>query len=406
MIFNFLFLPVLFFIGVITTYEDIKYGKVRNKWILLGLFWGLLVIVSFFVWYPVSSPITHFFYFDVLERLGGSPVSVFTVSPVYLLRVLLNATIALIVAFLMWRGGAWAAGDAKLFFVYSLLLPLGYYWKSYLPLFPSFALLVNIFVPIFIYLLIKSFFFSLKHFYSHLKLELSKKDKTKEKRKKKKEKGETWGTIKGKLIMIVVFVDILLVFKLFQEPIKNYTSIDIGSFQAFLFAAIIIFRSSLMKIFKKKITPWIAVFFFFFSLFYGLTVSISETWKILYQSVLMMAVFMALYGLVRKMIGFHILKTGVKKVKVSDLKEKMNLGERIVEEIKKDKEFYQEHIGRFYPEGLTQEQVQPIKRWLLRKKKEEVIVNQPFPFVLWMFFGIIITIILKKSLFHLFINVV
>ena len=151
MIFDILFLPLLFFISIIISYEDIKYGKVRNKWIILGLVWGLAIIFFFFIWYFIASPITHFYYFNILQLPDGSPAPVFTIPLNYLSKVILNVVIALTIAFLMWRFKAWAAGDAKLFMVYSLLIPLKYYWKSYLVYFPSFVLLINIFIPIFIY---------------------------------------------------------------------------------------------------------------------------------------------------------------------------------------------------------------------------------------------------------------
>jgi len=56
----------------------------------------------------------------------------------------------------------WSAGDAKLFFVFSLLIPISYYSKSYLPVFPSFALLVNIFIPILLFLIFASCFYLLR----------------------------------------------------------------------------------------------------------------------------------------------------------------------------------------------------------------------------------------------------
>lgn len=400
MIFNILFLPLVFFIGLVTSYEDIKYGKVRNKWIILGLGWGLLILVFFFIWYFVASPLTRYYYFEIQNLPDNSSASVFTVSLGYLGRVALNAIIAFAVAILMWRSDAWAAGDAKLFAVYSLLIPLEYYWKSYLPYFPSFVLLINIFIPIFLYLLIRSIIYFLKFVY----LKISQ-PQVAEKKKifDKKKIGER---LKSMGVMLLGFTSIFLFFGLFQEPIKNNFNIDISSLQMFIFAGFIIFSSYIAKMFKKTIVIKIAGVLLLLILAYGFSSSPSATWQIIKQTIQNMIVFMIVLGLFRSAIDFHILKTGSSQIKIEELGPGMNLDEAIINEIKKDKEYDDQYIGRIYPEGLTLEQAESIKKWLREKKKESetVKIYKPFPFVAWMFLGVVITLVLKSSLFHLFMN--
>lgn len=153
MILDYLFLPVLFLIGFITSYQDFKESKIKNKWILLGLSWGLGIYVLFLIW----SFIAPF--------LAQTYSKHFTfVLPSYILKVLINSAIALIVGYVLWYFDLWSAGDAKLFFVFSLLLPLKYYWRSALPYFPSFALLINIFVPALLFLMGQNLFYFLKTF--------------------------------------------------------------------------------------------------------------------------------------------------------------------------------------------------------------------------------------------------
>ncbi|MBU2220070.1 prepilin peptidase [Patescibacteria group bacterium] len=400
MIFDILFLPFVFFIGLVTSYEDIKYGKVRNKWIILGLSWGLLIIVFFFIWYFVASPITRYYHFEIQNLPDNSPVSVFTVSLGYLGRVVLNAIIAFMIAFLMWRSDAWAAGDAKLFTVYSLLIPFEYYWKSFLPYFPSFVLLINIFIPIFLYLLIRSIVYFLRFLY----LKISQPRVTEKKKLFDKKKiGER---LKSMGVMLLGFISIFLFFGLLQKPIKNSFNIDVSSLQMFIFAGFIIFSGSLAKIFQKAITFKIIIAFLFLMLAYGFSSFPSATWQILKQTIQNMIIFMIVLGLFRASIDFHILKTGSREIKIEELGPGMNLEETIISEIKKDGKYYYQHIGRIYPEGLTLEQAEFIKKWLKEKKKEVEIIKiyKPFPFVAWMFFGVVITLILKSSLFHLFLN--
>jgi len=400
MIFDILFLPLVLFIGLMTSYEDIKYGKVRNKWIILGLSWGLLVIVFFFIWHFIASPITRYYYFEIQNLPDNSPAPVFTVSLGYLGRIVLNATIAFTIAFLMWRSDAWAAGDAKLFAIYSLLIPLGHYWKSYLSYFPSFTLLINIFIPIFLYLLIRSAIYFLRFLYLKISQpQVIEKKKLFDKKKMGKK-------LKNMGIMFLGFISIFLFFGLFQEPIKNSFNIDTSSLQMFIFAGFIIFSSYLSKIFQKAITFKIISVFLLLMLVYGFSSFPSATWQIIKQTIQNMIVFMIVLGLFKSSIDFHVLKTGSKEIKIEELGPWMNLDEAIISEMKKDEKYYHQYIGRIYPEGLTLEQAEFIKKWLKEKKKENEIIKiyKPFPFVAWMFLGVIITLILKRSVFHLFLN--
>ncbi len=398
MIFNILFLPFVFFLGLITSYQDTKYGKVKNKWIILGLSWGLIVIVFFFAWYFVASPITRYYYFEIQNLPDDSPAPVFTVSLGYLSRVMTNAIIALVLSYLMWRFGAWAAGDAKLFAVYALLIPLEYYWKSYLPYFPSFVLLINIFIPIFLYLLIRSIIYFIKFLY----LKLS--DPKERNKKIKLDKKRIKGRIKGMGIMALIFITIFLAFGLFQEPIQNAFNINISSIQIFIFAGLIIFSSFLAAFFKKPIVFKVFLALLVVMLIYGLSDSPSATWQIIQRTLKMMIIFMTILNIFRALIDFHILKTGTREIRVKDLKPGMNLDEEIINRMKRKKKLFKKYMGHIYPGGLTPEQVDFTKKWLKKTDLKKVSIYKLFPFVTWMFIGVIITLILKSSLLHLLIK--
>jgi Flp pilus assembly protein protease CpaA len=138
---DYLFLPMIFLIGLITSYQDFRYGKIKNKWIILGLAWGLGIYLFFLVWGLISEPIISFS---------------------YIFKVFINSFIALIIGYLLWYFNLWSAGDAKLFALFAFLLPLEYYWRTALPYFPSFVLLINIFIPVLVFYLIKYFVFLVK----------------------------------------------------------------------------------------------------------------------------------------------------------------------------------------------------------------------------------------------------
>ncbi|HLD87276.1 MAG TPA: prepilin peptidase [Candidatus Nanoarchaeia archaeon] len=119
------FLPMLLFLGGVASYEDIREGKIRNKWILLGLCYGTIVYVYLLIANPPLLNIHE------------------------LLPVLINAFLALCMGFLLWHLGLWSAGDAKLFFVLAFLLPslqpndyvsfMGLLTYSFVPLFMFFV---------------------------------------------------------------------------------------------------------------------------------------------------------------------------------------------------------------------------------------------------------------------------
>lgn len=150
MILDYIFLPAVLLLGSVTSYEDCKYSKIKNKWILKGLVWALGVYSILALWLLLSDHLTLFYKAKNF------------MSFIYIYDSLINAFIALAIGYLIWYFDLWSAGDAKLFFVFSLLLPLTYYSRSYLPFFPSFALLINVFVPAMIFLFFQKIYIIFK----------------------------------------------------------------------------------------------------------------------------------------------------------------------------------------------------------------------------------------------------
>lgn len=130
--FYYVSLGMILLVGIPTVWEDLKYKKIRNKWIVFGFLSGVLL---FLVSYPFN-----------LVSLG------------YLLKVVINTLISLVAGFIVWKLGLWPAGDAKFFTLISFLLPLHYYKETYLNHFPSFVLLLNIFIPFLFFLIFRSLF--------------------------------------------------------------------------------------------------------------------------------------------------------------------------------------------------------------------------------------------------------
>lgn len=141
------FLPVIIFLGAITSYEDIRYGKIRNKWIIFGIAYCFFVYLLAYIFYnlAVKEFVSHVF--------GG-------ISS-YLLwgfsRWGINLIFSVIVGFMFWHYKIWAPGDGKLFICYAALIPVGQYIHVYFQYyFASFLLLLTFFIPATLFLLVKA----------------------------------------------------------------------------------------------------------------------------------------------------------------------------------------------------------------------------------------------------------
>jgi prepilin signal peptidase PulO-like enzyme (type II secretory pathway) len=80
----------------------------------------------------------------------------------------------------------------------------------------------------------------------------------------------------------------------------------------------------------------------------------------------------------------------------------MILSEEIVRKF--DKEF-REEIGTIYPDGLSADQVELIKKVYKTKGLETIEVYHTFPFAIWMLLGVVLTLLFKQDVLHLFLSV-
>lgn len=398
---NILFLPMVFFIGLITSYEDIKYSRIRNKWIILGLSWGITILLLLFIWDFIASPVMRFYYFEIKGLPADSSAPVFTVHFLYLGRILLNAFIATIISFLMWRFNTWTAGDAKLFIVYALLLPPIYYWKSFLSFFPSFALLINIFIVVLLYLLISSLFFNIKSVFrptSKDRLANQKKEN-----KDYKQKSDFWKKLtnfKSSLNMLLGFLVIILLFGFFHGQIQKYVPFDVFSLQVVIFVILIILSTPLLKLFQRSLIPKITILALIFICAYGFIWDFRFTLRIIVQSLAITIVFTVVFMAIQKLIDIYLEKTEGKKIRIDNLRPGMILNQEALRSLNLAK------INDLQPAGLTKEQVKVIKKQALKINTKEIIVYKPFPFAVWMFIGVIATLLLKGSMLNLLLDLI
>jgi hypothetical protein len=151
---GFLLLPVIAALGFVTTYEDLKYSKIKNKWIAAALIYTSLVYVLAWIIHGIA--------------LGGGFNGPLAGYASYLTfdfdKWCINFILSAVFSYLIWHLNLWAAGDAKLFIAFAAMIPVSRYSQHayFNHYFSSFWLLVAIFIPATLRIIIRSLFFVIK----------------------------------------------------------------------------------------------------------------------------------------------------------------------------------------------------------------------------------------------------
>lgn len=364
-----LFLPMLFFIGAVTSHEDIKYGRISNKWIFLGLIYSL-GLFSFLLYHTLLDNAIDWLHFP------------FHLASGYVLKVFMNSLITLVAVFALYRSALMAAGDAKLLFVFSLLLPLKYYWKSYLPVFPSMALLINIFLPIFIFLVLQALV-SAGKFLVRLH----------PKGKKSKSDGKTiLPRILKQLVKIMkLFVGMVVVFMLMSKfrpifililPIEGFNT-------AFIFLIMmLVYRRFASLLDDRKI---------FFGILAGLLVYVAvgayylpdNPLDMIWQQAKRAMLFLLIINVLGGLLSYHIRKTAVREIAIDKLMPGMRLATDKIRSI-----LVERNVGG----GLTKSEVERAKIIARDRGINIIAVYRVQSFAIWISVGVLITIVLHGSI--------
>ena len=357
----YLFLPGILILGVITSYTDIKYGKIRNNWIKFALIYALLMNISIIGYYYLTR----------------QPLNIY-----YIIELITNFIIAAIIGFLIWNYGLWTAGDGKLFIAYAALIPLSVYAHNYLKYFPSFIVLINTFLPISIYLFVKLM----------VKSSL-------------KQKKEVLSLIFNPKQLLSSAVSLFAV----HWGIKYlFLLMDLNEgFFLRIIITIIVF-SLLQKIFKKNTT---IIMFIIFSLRLLIDKDVYSVGFLMEFSWLL--VIWILFKSFVVELGSNFFTD---KVRINDLEPGMIVYDNIVkdkytykkERKKESSKEEQEVLFKVRPEGITEEEIEKIKK--LDKKKRlffrTLNIQKTVPFAPFMFLGTALTIIAKGNILILIQNLI
>lgn len=307
----------ILFIGVLSFFVikgDIEHKKIKNKLILVGFLGGFLLF------------------------LLGLTFGFIRVS--YLGDVFMNVFLSLLVAYIFWLFSFWPAGDAKLFILFSFLLPLHFYWKSYLPFFPSIIFLVNIFACAYIFLFVRSLL--------HLGMLIYKKD--------------------------LFLLELLSGLKKLFLPGELKTFIKKLKFLVFC------------KAILKALGMFLLVHFVF------------ATRQFLnFNLVIMTILGMILWTLASLIIKKYIAdsEVNVKKIDSLEMGESPLITSREVKIFGKN---FINQLGNMKAEGIDKRQVIFLKKMFKAKDLSTINIQKNIPFSPWIIMGVVITILLNDNL--------
>lgn len=309
------FVVLVGILAVFVLHDDIRYKKIRNRLIVNGLLGGSALFL--------------------IGLLTG------TVEWWYFREVLMNASISFLVAFVFWQFSLWPAGDAKLFALFSFLLPLHYYWRSYLPFFPSLALLVNIFVVAYAVLILRS----LLHF-----------------------------------IVIVLRREVL--FPDFIPTVKTLLTVD--GLSAYLRTLSV---PSLLIGGGKIVGMFFAIRYF---LFHGQAIDADAVWAFASGMLLWGSIFL----IIRKFIAdneSYVAETDSVRAGMSPL-----ISAKDAEIFPKA---FLKELGPVKADGLDAEQAAFLRESLSAKGVGSIAIQKNIPFSPWIVGGLLITVLLRDNLF-------
>jgi len=116
-------LPAILLLGIITSFQDWKIGKIRNKWVLSATIYAIIIHTILFSYYGLQGQL----------------------SSLYIYETLTDFFFAIIIGFSFWYFKIWSAADGKLFIAFVALIPISTYNLGYEKWIPSITLIINIF---------------------------------------------------------------------------------------------------------------------------------------------------------------------------------------------------------------------------------------------------------------------
>lgn len=351
---------LIIIIGGIAVYQDLRYKKVKNWLISSGFAAGLCLLISL-----------------LIQRPEGISSALVTTIGMFLLSFSLALT--------AWYLKFWAAGDAKLFILFSFLLVFSNNNFAHL----GFIFLTNIILITVCYLVLEMSLFMLFDLFRVLVV--------------KKDFGKIAaifnrflkGVFNNKVAILKLIIGYFFIYILFRVATVYFInkvvlqSRFMGLFFILLFMLFRKFNNFLMssKIRSKVYLITLGVYLLLDALF----------WKVVFRIDFLLSFFHFLYfvlamSVFRLLYDWHIRKRGIVQIDYTSLKAGMILTEETLEKVK-----IGDNIGKVYPDGLTLDQVEKIRE-ISQKDSLKPEVYMTIPFTPVIFAASIVTLLLNGHL--------
>lgn len=381
------FLILIAVIGIRASFDDAKIGRVRNKLIIRGLVLGLAGYLCLFLFALLSHRLRLYYFRDVFR----------------------NLCVSWLIAYLIWYIGLWSAGDAKLYMLFSFLLPLEYYGE-HIPLFffPSFIILVNAFIFVLLFVLLETLTRivimlpgGIRYFFQHHRELLAKICGLKDKIKGPKAGLAGFFKVVLGLLCIFLAMNIAMVhleyFK--KELIRAFPVLTIlNDLSCILF--ILLFRpfSSFIRKVRASVLYWLSFGLLVYTLMLIFWIPGAYLAQLGRMAVSFTG-FMLLILIFTQVIELYIEKNEEKQVEIKDI----TAGARLTKESAVKFNAYLKGQGggpeKFYSDGLTSQQVRILQEAGLKNPELSLVrIYKHFPLAPFIFLGVAATVIQRGAI--------
>jgi len=302
----------------------------------------------------------------------------------WLFKVLLNALLAFAAGFILWWFGLWAAGDAKLFGVLAMLLPLSTYDRAYMAVFPAYVLIFNTFVSVMAILAIEMAGRTLRQIFRPTE------DETMAWRKSIKWVRDNAGQlVLGFVGIVFLFICIKALRLVFRNTMSDYTALHN---KPLMYLVLFLIFTPLAHAMRR---PWVGIPIVVGTVAWVVYVALYPWNDYNLRTVLSMG------GVALSLIVFYILYSiylnvfDFKAVKVWEMKPRMILARRTQEVLKEDEDLIEHKMGAVGADGLKPEQAEVLRRWWIDRDKGPVIwVSRTIPFAPALLVGTVLTVVM------------
>lgn len=396
----FLALFIVWF-GFRVSLEDYRLGKIKNRHITLGFKILAFAVILFFL----NSASGYFFAFlpektDSLILTRLISLADFIINPSFEFKFytyfMMHISLVLLSAIVFWKAKIWPAGDAKLYIVFAIMVPLIFPDIVHFPKRLFLVNLINIFIPAAL------FFVGYMIFKITVKLFSGKYDKNFANLPQK-----VISALKGKInkspteitgwgFLLVNYFVLFSFSQIFKAHTHNYFA-KILSEPMLVFGVLFLTWDKIYGYMMRKRTTALFLIIMGVYLISGSFMFPERVKNDLLQGISLTLRFGMFIMFLKTFIVYYFEKTQKYQVKTAEISPGMILTKNTLSHIKSDGSFYKECFGDYYSDGLTAHQADKIKKW---NKLSNIEAAKAKPFAFWIWLGCLFTLAFKTDVFN------